>query len=162
MKDSKQYTDIWIKKQKPMAIELKYKSSTIKTKIDKEIFDLSNHGAQDIGRYYFLKDVQRLEEIITKYPDAEGCAIIITNDSSYWSMPQKLKPVDAAFRIHEGQKITGELSWFPKTSKGTKKNREESIRIQGTYEINWKKYSNFPQKYGEFKILCLKIQSLCE
>ena len=155
----KRYTNIYIKKQNPIAIELKYKSKSIKIEKDGEIFELRKHGASDQGRYDFLKDVQRLEEIVTKYPKSKGYAIMITNDSSYWTSSQKLNSIDAAFKIHEGQSVNGDLSWSPETGTSSKKNREKPIILKGTYKINWKKYSSLDDEYGEFRILCLQITS---
>ncbi len=151
------YTDIWIKGENPIAIELKYKPVSMQLQHNKEIFELKKHGAQDIGRYDFLKDVQRLEEIIMKYPETSAYAIIITNDELYWKNPQKYNSVDKDFKIHQDRNIQGTLSWSSETGKGTMKAREEPIKINGSYNINWKNYSNFDQKYGQFKMLCLEI-----
>ena len=153
---NKRYIDIWIKNHNPVAIELKYKTSKIKTKNNDETFDLSQHGAQPLGRYDFLKDVQRLEEIIIQHSNVVGYVIFITNDSSYWQPSQKHNSVDTAFKIHQGQKINGELSWSPETGSNTKKNREKSIRITGEYRADWKRYSNLGHN-GEFRMLCLQI-----
>ena len=44
-------------------IELKYKSRGIELIDDNEYFKLKNHGAQDIGRYDYLYDIQRIENM---------------------------------------------------------------------------------------------------
>ena len=156
----KRYIDVWIRNPNPIAIELKYKSSLLNTKVDDEIFNLTNHGAADLGRYDFWKDVQRLEGIVKNHPNAEGYAVMITNDPSYWKSPQNNNTIDSAFKIHEGQQVTGDLSWSSKAGGGTTKSKEAPITIKGAYDIHWKKYSN--HKNNEFKILCLKIASLSE
>ena len=153
------YTDIWIKGENPIAIELKYKPVSMKLQHNKERFELKNHGAQDIGRYDFLKDVQRLEEIIMKYPETSAYAIMITNDSLYWRNPKKHNSVDKDFKIHQGRNIHGVLSWSPEAGKGTTKNREEPIQIHGNYDMDWKSYSNIDQEYEKFRMLCLQIDS---
>lgn len=153
------YTDIWVNGKSPIAIELKYKPISTRLEINKEIFELKKHGAEDIGRYDYLKDVQRVEEIVMKYPKTVGYAILLSNDHLYWNLPYKQDSVDASFKIHEGRRVHGNLPWASNTGVGTKKNREESIVIKGEYDINWKSYSIINQKGGEFRTLCLKVTS---
>ena len=45
---------------------------------------LRNDGVQDLGRYDFIKDIERIERIAAHVPQAEGYALLLTNDSSYW------------------------------------------------------------------------------
>jgi hypothetical protein len=57
------------------------------------------------------------------------------------------------FRIRNGRKIPDEnnprdhekgyveLKWDPNTGEGTKKGREDSIRIKKNYNVSWKEYS---------------------
>ena len=153
------YTDIWITGEDFVAIELKYKPISMQLQYNEEIFELKKHGAQDIGRYDFLKDVQRLEEIIMEYPNTKAYAIMITNDRLYWQSPQKHNSVDKDFKIHQDRNIHGVLSWSSKAGTGTTKNREKPIQIHGNYSMDWKIYSNIDQKYDQFKILCLPIDS---
>lgn len=154
------YTDIWIKAENPIAIELKYKPVSVALESKGEFFELKKQGAQDLGRYDFLKDVQRVEEIVLKYPKTTGYAIILTNDHLYWKSSQKQNPIDAAFRIHEGKDIHGVLSWSEKAGKKTKENREDPISIKGHYKSKWTTYSSVNiQKFGEFKMLLFKITS---
>ncbi len=160
MEPTTRYIDVWIQNPNPVAIELKYKSSLLNTQVGDETFNLKNHSAEDLGRYDFLKDVQRLEDIVTRHPNAEGYAVMITNDPLYWKISQNNNTIDSAFRIHEGLQVTGDLSWSSKAGSGSTQNREESIQIKGVYDIHWKRYSN--HKNNEFKILCLKITSLSE
>jgi hypothetical protein len=42
-----------------LAIELKYKTKKLDTVFSGEEFHLQNHGAQDVGRYDFIKDIAR-------------------------------------------------------------------------------------------------------
>ncbi len=48
-----------------------------------ESFTLLDHGAQLLGRYDFLKDVSRLQQVVAVNPAVRGYAILLTNDSSY-------------------------------------------------------------------------------
>ena len=76
-----------------------------------ERFVLRDQRAQDIRRYDFLRDVQRLEDEVSEGRAGQGFAILLTNDPSYWQPPQRDETVDAAFRIHEGRNVNGELAW---------------------------------------------------
>lgn len=155
------YTDIWIKDENSIAIELKYKPKPVSIEFDNEFFKLKEHGAQDLGRYDFLKDVQRIEEIILKYPNVTGYAIILTNDHLYWDLPVKENSVDSDFKIHEGKIIHGSLSWSSLAGNGTTKNRTDSIIINGDYESNWSDYSIFDiPAFGKFRILCFEIGNI--
>jgi hypothetical protein len=53
--------------------------------------------------------------------------LVLSNDSGYWSRPSHGRATNAdAFRIYEGQRITGKRAWGPNTGAGTMKNRENS------------------------------------
>jgi len=152
------YIDIWVSStDTKMAIELKYKTRKLTKKIGEEIFDLSNQSAQDIGRYDFLKDIERLEQIF-KELNIVGYSIFLTNDSSYWKSPRSTKTIDSNFRIHEGRLLHGKLEWASAASKGTTQSREDPINIQGKYLLNWKEYSKISNvSYGIFRYLLLRV-----
>ncbi len=59
-----------------------------------------------------------------------GAAILLTNDSALWAVPQKFDTVDAAFRIHAGRLVTGHLSWGASAAVSTKRGREERLTDQ--------------------------------
>lgn len=82
---------------KAFAIELKYKTRRLACTANNEQFYLRNHGAQDIGRYEVIKDIQRLETMQRVRPNTKGCLIFLTNDSSYWTeggLARSTKPFD--------------------------------------------------------------------
>ena len=137
-------------------IELKYKTKELKN-IETEI-KLKNQGAQDIGRYDFLSDIERLEKFIDKkdYNIQKAYAIFLTNDSLYWSEPKSNKriTVDDDFRFHNGVTLHGERKWKG-ASPGTQKQREEPINIKGTYEIHWQDY--IPLAECTFKYVVIEI-----
>jgi len=155
------YVDIWCSQGDYVtALELKYKTRRLYANVKDETFDLLTQGAQDHGRYDFLKDIQRLEEIVLKTSVVIGYAIFLTNDSAYWSRGRESQTVDADFRIHQDRLVTGELNWSPNASKGTKRNREEPIHIKNTYNLNWRDYSDpSAEPYGKFKYLLAKVES---
>ena len=153
------YIDIWIVyRAQILAVELKYKTRSLFIDINNEKYRLKSQRAHDTGRYDFLKDVYRLEQIKKQYQKYTGYAILLTNDSAYWTKP-KNKTFDSAFRIHEGRVVNGILSWDKKASDGTKKNREQPIVIEGTYQLHWEDYSRLSDdRHGKFRSLVVKVQ----
>ena len=151
------FVDLWIEGDETCAIELKYKTRRFDIDVKGESFNLLNQGAQDLGRYDFLKDVERLENIVSAHDNVKGYAIILTNDSSYWKSTAT-ETIDTKFRIHDGRVLNGELSWRPEASSGTMRGREKPIKLTGTYKLNWKDYSQVSgTSYGKFRYLFLEI-----
>jgi hypothetical protein len=90
-------------------LELKYKTRSLITMERGETFYLQNHGAQDIGRYDFVKDLWRLETMVANSAHAVGYAVMLTNDSSYWTRSRNTLTVDRDFRLHEDRELHGSL-----------------------------------------------------
>lgn len=160
--ENRLYLDIWAaQKDRILAIELKYKTRRLHAKAGDESFDLLDQSAQDVSRYDFLKDIQRLEQIVFGRKDIIGYAILLTNDSSYWNPPTNDRSIDSNFRIHQGRNLTGALQWGTRASIGTMRGREEEIHIKGEYKLGWGDYSN-PSKesYGKFRSLLVRVE--CE
>src|SRR5471030_25151 len=124
---------------KAIAVELKYKTKRLAQEISGEYFDLAHHGAHDHGGYDFIKDIHRLEEICRRKECCEGWAIMLTNDSSYWTMPKT--SAYASFRLTEGRVLSGSIGWPEGTSSGTKRKREQVLQLDGAYKLNWRNYS---------------------
>lgn len=141
------------------AIELKYKTRALTTSIDEEDFSLSNHGAQDTGRYDVLKDLYRLEQMVRSGVVDEGFLVFLTNDSSYYVIPEEEKnTADLKFRLHEGKRIEGTLSWGPNAGAGTTKGREAQLALEGRYELRWRSYSHIGTGVdGEFNYLLVPV-----
>src|SRR5260370_37035911 len=71
----REYIDIWATEDGTnYAIELKYKTRKLDAVHDGEEFHLANQGAQDIGRYDFVKDVGRLERFVESHANTVGYA----------------------------------------------------------------------------------------
>ena len=151
------FVDLWIKGDQTYAIELKYKTRRLDVNVKGESFNLLDQAAQDLGRYDFLKDIERLENIVSIHDNVKGYAIILTNDSAYWKSPTT-ETVDAEFRMHEGRILNGELAWGTEAGAGTMRKREKPIKLTGTYKLSWKDYSQVSStSYGKFRYLFLEI-----
>jgi len=140
--DRRQYVDIWvIQDDTETAIELKYKTKKMDISIAGEQFALQNQAAQDIGRYDFVKDIERLERVVAARRQVVGYAIILTNDSTYWSHPRRSDSVDSDFRIQEGRTLSGHLAWGAGASEGTRRGRTDAIQLANSYQLDWRDYS---------------------
>lgn len=153
------YLDIWLPAD-GIAIQLRHATQKLERDWDDVSFELKAHGAQDLTRYDFLRDIQRLEHSLARSDMCKaGLAILLTNDPLYWKSPYRAGTVDAAFRIHEGRELTGEVAWADHAGAGTTRSREAPIRLEGSYTLRWRDYSNFPgEKYGDFRYLAVEVQ----
>jgi len=150
-----EYCDILLKSPCHVGIELKYKTTSMRRVVNKERFELKNQGAQDIGRYDFLKDISRLENWCEQGRIDSGCAIILTNDHLYWTPLQNLNTVDRNFRIHN-KTISGALSWGEEASSGTTQNREQPIVLKNRYSLKWQDTPD-----PDFRYLLIHIKKKC-
>ena len=156
--------DLWIEGNNTYALELKYPTRTLFHEVNNEIFKLRNHSAEDYARRAFLKDIQRIEEVVNNNPDVKGYAILITNNMSIGIPPTKDDVADFQVRIHEGRIINNEkLDWIRKEGGQSYPNMENPIKLRGTYKFNWKDYSelknknNLPVTNGKFRYLFVEI-----
>lgn len=151
--------DIWAEKGgEAIAIEVRYKTALLRTIYNGKSIDLKNQGAQDIARYDYLKDLQKLETVVTqRQPNTKGYAMLITNDHNYWKESTRVTSVDEAFRIYQGRVVHGELSWKD-ASGGTIENREESISINGLYRLKWEPFLILGTGKNEtFQVLIVEV-----
>jgi hypothetical protein len=142
-------------------IELKYKTRYLKTQYDDESYNLLSQSAQDIARYDFWNDVERIESVTRNIRGAIGYVIFLTNDSAYWKPGRELDSIDACFRIHQNREVEGELKWGIKASKGTIKGREKPILLRSRYKLNWRPYSvleNGPYSTFQYLSLCIEMK----
>ena len=162
--NDKRRMDLWIEGDNTYALELKYPTRTLSHEVNNEIFKLRNHSAEDYARYAFLKDIQRMEEVVSNNTDVKGYAILITNNMSIGVPPTKDDVADFQFRIHEGRIINNEkLDWIRKEGGQSYGQMENPIKLRGTYKFNWKDYSelknknNLPVTNGKFRYLFVEI-----
>ncbi len=154
-------TDIWLRlSDEVVAIELKYTNRALRKEWDGEVFTLRDHGAQPPRRYDLIKDVQRLEQTLQlPNPANYGFAVLLTNNQMYWAPPRQRDVIDAAFRIHDGRRISGgQIRWDDKAGLGTKRNREEPLYLEHSYDLCWRDYSSFGHGTGEtFRYLAVSV-----
>lgn len=143
-----------------LAVELKYKTLKLDHTSAGDTYQLSNHSAQDIGRYDYIKDIFRIETITRSIPKCTGWAILLTNDSTYWKVSKRSNTVDSGFRLAEGTTLQGARIWGEKASSGTKKNRDKPIILEKSYLLNWDDYSTVSSnKNGQFRYLAIEAKN---
>ncbi len=153
---------------KCIPIELKYKTASYEFTppkdnfhIGHETYKLKTHGAQNLGNYDFVKDVERLEKLSTALPEYyKGYAIWLTNDKAYKKPPSKSGTQYEQFSVHENSVKTGEMEWLLNPSDGTIKGREKNITLKDKYKINWKQYSLIGDNNGEFYYCVVPVKKL--
>jgi hypothetical protein len=141
--DRRGYLDLWAADEGwAAAIELKFFARALDVVVDGERFEWLNHGAQDINRYDFVRDVERVESVVRAQPGVKGYALALSNDSSYWRVPTYAHAtIDAAFRLHEGSILTGRLAWVASAGAGTTRGRDKPHELHGRYPLHWRDYS---------------------
>lgn len=155
IKDNNMYYDIVIENGEDfIPIELKFKTKKING------FNYSNQAAQDLGRYDFWKDVERIENFKdnTHNKMSKGYAVFITNDDAYKNNSGE-KCIYKDFAINDGREIkkNQNLAWtdgIESTTVGT--NRMYNIKIAGEYVIKWEDVYDITDKY-KFRALILEI-----
>lgn len=162
--EKKIYIDVVVKyNDKVYPIELKYKSKKVLVLDNGEQFNLKNHGAQDLGKYDFVKDIKRIEDFSLVFPDFDkGFVIWLTNDKNYWQAPKTTNHFYSQFSVHDGNVKRGNLMWIGNPGLGTIKGRESGIDLKGEYRIVWKPYSSFDVNKTEFKYSLIEVRKLKE
>ncbi len=115
------------------AVELKYFTRAWAGVVDDETFALRDHAATDLARLHYVHDIGRLERFAATSGVA-GVAIMLTNEPRLWDPSGQGRGNDVAFRIHEGQVLSGLLEW----GNGYKPNRRQ---LSGRYLLSWHDFS---------------------
>jgi len=153
--ERKEYIDILVRyKGNIYPIELKYKTRKISLYINKEHYNLKNHGAGDFGSYDFVKDICRLENFLSSLDGCNhGFALWLTNDSYYWNPPRRDNTGAAEFRVYDGAIKSGTLTW------GNAMTNTHALVLNNEYVISWSDYSKFDVKSaGIFKYALINVQ----
>lgn len=140
-----------------IAVEFKYLVRRFEATIDGELFRLRDQGAQPLSRYDVLKDVGRLERFCAAGRADIGYAVVLSNDPLVWS-PGRPGSIDEAFRMHDGARLAGTLSWGPKAGPGTTGGRADPIALTGAYPVSWVEYpTTEPSCQGQFRTLVIEV-----
>jgi hypothetical protein len=141
------------------AVEVKYLTRGWVGEIDGEHYELKNQGAQDIRGYDVVKDIHRVERFTATRAGLDAAVIVLANDGGYWRPGAADRDTNAAaFRLGEGTVLTGSHAWGPRTGAGTRKGREETLNLHGTYETRWTDYSTLPGGGPASKLRLLVIE----
>lgn len=136
------------------AIEFKYftRSWTGTTGTPAEDYALKAHGATDLARLHFVRDIARLERFCRR-SDQNGLALMLTNEASLWTPPApgRRRTRDDDFRIHHGRELAGTLLW----AEGAYE--PNTCRLRGTYDLTWNAYSEQDGAGGEFRYLAVFV-----
>ena len=122
---------------------------------------LRNQSAQDIGRYDFIKDNERVEYIVAeRAPNATGYAILLTNYHFYWTQSLSDDTADVKFRLHEGGKLYGALEWGLGASPGIKRGREQPLQLAKSHALRWRDFSHPAHgSYATFRYLVARVDN---
>lgn len=154
------YADLWIRDgSRTTYVELKYWTRALSVQQGEELFTLANQAAQDISRYDFIKDLERVERAVSAGLSNRGFVVALTNDQGYWSPPRP-GTVDAAFRLHEGRTLLGELAWAEHAGVGTTATRQRVLNLAREYRCHWQPYSDLEVPRGEFRYLLVEVPGL--
>ncbi|GAA1843585.1 hypothetical protein GCM10009687_06450 [Asanoa iriomotensis] len=140
------------------AVELKYLTANWLGEYNGERLELKNQGAQDIRAYDVVKDLTRVERVVAERPGWSGLVLVLTNDPSYWNKPALIRETNAqAFRLYQGNTLTGARAWGPLTGAGTKRGREADLNLRQEYTCAWVDYTALPGLRGTFRLLILEV-----
>lgn len=88
--------------ERRVAIELKYLRASFRGTVAGHSYELKNQQARDIRRHDVVKDVTRVETLLSAGYADEGYVVTLTNDPRYWLPGTGPDTRGQAFRIHEG------------------------------------------------------------
>jgi len=165
---------------KSIPIELKYKTKQLETEQNGEFYNLAKHGATDIGRYSFRKDIYRIEKYLSNETNSDvGFVFILTNEHNYFEHNVGHKETfDKNFTCHQNSMFEKEYKGWNYSSIDRTKYRKENntwiyknrkkkhwtctnnnsyiLKLRNNYPIDWKEYSKIEN--SEFKFCLIKIE----
>ena len=158
------YVDLYLPGSE-VAMDLGYRTRKLELEYEGEQFALCDQSSQDRGRwttwgrYDFLRDVQRLEQLSERPDVRAGFAILLTNDPLYWDPPPDFASAnDAQFRLHEGRTVEGTMEWSPRAFPRSIGGRGDPICLTGSYTLRWREYSDpGDEAYRRFRYLAVQV-----
>ena len=148
-------------------IELKYKTKKANIDLNGENYILTKHGAQDVGRYSFRKDIYRIENYKSKNLNFKfGFVLILTNDNEYYERDiLESNKIDKHFSFHDDAVLNPfDLSWnYDKIDKTKYKLNENNLWCNSNSKEHWsckKEYfykldllNNYKITWKEFSVI---------
>ena len=171
---------VYDKNGESVPIELKYKTKKLDSEQNGELYNLTNHGATDIGRYSFRKDIYRIEQYLSNEVNSNvGFVFILTNENNYFDNNVGLKETfDKYFTCHQNGVFEKEYKGWNYSKIDKVKYRKENnswrynnqkkkhwtctndksyvLELKNNYPIEWKEYSKI--KNSVFKFCLLRIE----
>ncbi len=120
-------------------IELKYKTKQLSADYGHNVFDkhflveIVTHSANNDNCFLVWKDVQRIEELASRFSIIPGCVVVLTNDSLYWRGP-KDNPAYKPVSIEDGKEMSVGPAGF--LYKGAKKD-DNPLILRNKYFLRW-------------------------
>ncbi|OEV30215.1 hypothetical protein AN219_12130 [Streptomyces nanshensis] len=153
--DKTEYLDLLcIGPEARTAIEFKYftRRWTGTAGVPAEDYVLKAHGATDLARLHFVRDVVRLERFCNRSGQS-GLALLLTNEAALWTPPAsgRRRTRDHAFKLHHGSELSGTLLWADGAYK------PNTCSLRGTYVLEWRPYSALEAPGGEFRYLAVFV-----
>ena len=165
-------------KGKYIPIELKYKTKELIGEVGDDEYDLAKHGASDIGRVSFRKDIYRIERFLESNSEKcnKGFVIILTNENEYWDNILEKEILNRRYSFHQDMKIPMEdPGWYyealsknkyinidgvwvykdnPKKKHWTfDGDLKYKLNLKKEYEIKWQEYSKIKDSVFKFCLI---------
>lgn len=156
-------------------IELKYKTNEFTTNFCDENYKLKKHGAPDIGRFNFRKDIYRIEQLIHHSENTiKGYFIVITNENEYLQDISTKNNLDKHYSFHQDAELhKDDLGWnyekqleqdyiLDSNQKLIKNNKIHwtsignefhKLDLKNTYKIKWDIYSQIDKENFHISIV---------
>lgn len=152
--------DIWFPSE-GVVIELVHRLQRLEDTHLGVSYDLKYHKACDQGRFEFVKSIQLMERTVSRIGRVKhGFSVLLTNDPEYWADPRSgwQGKYDADFRTHEGNTLSGALSWDPDAKDGTTRGEWTPIELRNLYSLKWQHYSDCGTgEFSRFRYLAVEI-----
>jgi hypothetical protein len=158
-----EHLDLWVVGSTDIFIELKYRTRLLTVESHGEHFSLRAHSAADVGRYLFIRDLERLEKFVSSRSASKGYAVLLTNDASFWEVPRDRRklPNDSQFRIHEGSTVPKNPDWARPLS-DSMRSKFPSISLSRSYQATWNDFSALSDgPNGKFRYLVVEVFDVC-
>jgi len=152
---------------KKYALEFKYQTALLPVKEIQEAFELKAHGAQDVLRFGFRKDIYRPEQLKAEKEIEKGFAILLSNDPLLINTDCSKPTLDQDYRFSDTNRIIGgQVFWRnkkeePKWIKNKAFNIDLPLKPEG-YDFKWNDYLVYNRgRNGTLKYGIVEVKDAC-